>query len=71
MRGFVAALILIVVGIAIAALAGGRVAIIAVGVFIAGVGSVVGVSAAFWVIGRSEDLEREREEREREARGDG
>jgi hypothetical protein len=47
------------------------VAIIAVGVFIAGVGSVVGVSAAFWVIGRSEDLEREREEREREARGDG
>jgi hypothetical protein len=31
----------------------------AVGVAIAGIGSVVGVSAAFWVIGRSEDRERE------------
>jgi hypothetical protein len=71
MRGFVAALILIIVGCAIAALAGGRVAIVAVGVFIAGVGAVVGVSAAFWIIGRSEDLAREREERERQGRGEG
>jgi predicted membrane channel-forming protein YqfA (hemolysin III family) len=60
MRGFIAAFILIVIGIAIAAAAGGRVAIVAVGVFIAGVGGVVGVSAAFWIIGRSEDRDRER-----------
>ena len=59
MRGFVAALVLIVVGIAVAALAGGSVAVTAVGVAIAGIGSVVGVSAAFWVIGRSEDRDRE------------
>ena len=61
MRGFAASLLLIVVGIAIASLAGGRTAVTAVGVAIAGVGSVVGVSAAFWVIGRSEDRERERD----------
>jgi hypothetical protein len=59
MRGFVAAFVLIAVGIAIAAVAGGRVALVAAGLFIAGVGSVVGVSAAFWIIGRSEDRERE------------
>jgi hypothetical protein len=59
MRGFVAAFVLIAVGIVIAAAAGGRVALLAAGLFIAGVGSVVGVSAAFWVIGRSEDRERE------------
>jgi hypothetical protein len=61
MRGFVAAFVLIVIGIAIAVLAGGRVALVAAGTFIAGVGSVVGVSAAFWIIGKSEDRERERE----------
>jgi len=60
MRGFVAALVLIVVGVAIAAAAGDRTALLAAGVFIAGVGGVVGVSAAFWIIGRSEDEERER-----------
>jgi hypothetical protein len=59
MRGFVAAFVLIVIGIAIAAAAGGRVALLAAGLFIAGVGSVVGVSSAFWIIGRSEDRERE------------
>jgi hypothetical protein len=58
-RGFIAALALIAVGIAVAALAGGSVALTAVGVAIAGIGSVVGVSAAFWVIGRSEDRERD------------
>ena len=63
MRGFVAAFVLIVIGIAIAAAAGGRVALLAAGLFIAGVGSVVGVSSAFWIIGRSEDEERERERR--------
>jgi fucose permease len=61
MRGFVAALVLIVIGIALAAAAGGRVALIAAGLFIAGVGSVVGVSTAFYIIGKSEDRERERE----------
>ncbi len=68
MRGFVAALVLIVVGIAIAALAGGSEVLTAVGTAVAGSGAVVGVAAAFWVIGRSEDRERERETREREGR---
>jgi Mn2+/Fe2+ NRAMP family transporter len=58
MRGFIAALILIAV--AIAAVAGGSVALTAIGVAVAGIGTVVGVSAAFWIIGRSEDRERER-----------
>jgi hypothetical protein len=62
MRGFVAALVLIAIGIGVAAAAGGRVALTATGFAIAGVGAVVGVSAAFWVIGRSEDRERERRE---------
>ena len=66
MRGFVAALVLIAVGIAIAALAGGSEVLTAVGTAVAGSGAVVGVAAAFWVIGRSED--REREAREREGR---
>jgi hypothetical protein len=60
MRGFIAALILIAIGIAIAAVAGGSVALTAIGVAVAGIGTVVGVSAAFWIIGRSEDRDRER-----------
>jgi hypothetical protein len=60
MRGFVAALVLIAIGIAVAALAGGSVALTAIGVAIAGIGTVVGVSAAFWIVGRSEDRDRER-----------
>ena len=60
MRGFVAALVLIAIGIAIAAAAGDSVALTAIGLAIAGIGAVVGVSAAFWIIGRSEDRERER-----------
>jgi hypothetical protein len=59
MRGFAAALVLIVIGIAVAAAAGGRVTLQAVGFGIAGVGGVVGVATAFWIIGRSEDRERE------------
>ena len=59
LRGLTAALVLIAVGIALAAAAGGRIALQAAGVAIAGVGTVVGVSAAFWAIGRSEDRERE------------
>ena len=63
MRGFIAAFALIAIGIALAGVAGGRVALLAAGLCVAGIGSVVGVSSAFWVIGRSEDREREREER--------
>jgi hypothetical protein len=59
MRGFAAALILIVIGIVLAAASGGRVALEAAGLAIAGTGAVVGVAAAFWIIGRSEDRERE------------
>ncbi len=66
MRGFIAALVLIAVGIAFAAAADGREVLTAVGTAVAGSGAVVGVAAAFWVIGRSED--REREAREREGR---
>jgi hypothetical protein len=62
LRGLAAALVLIAVGIALASLAGGRIALQAAGVAIAGVGTVVGVSAAFWAIGRSEDRERESRE---------
>ena len=60
MRGFVAALVLIAIGIAVAAAAGGGGALTAIGVAIAGIGTVVGVSAAFWIVGRSEDRDRER-----------
>jgi hypothetical protein len=61
-RGFVAALVLIAIGIALAAAAGGRIALQAAGLAIAGCGTVVGVAAAFWAIGRSEDRARERGE---------
>ena len=60
MRGFIAALVLIAIGIALAAAAGGSVALTAIGLAVAGIGTVVGVSAAFWIIGRSEDRDRER-----------
>jgi predicted MFS family arabinose efflux permease len=59
LRGLAAALVLIAVGIALAAAAGGRIALQAAGLAIAGTGAVVGVAAAFWAIGRSEDRERE------------
>jgi predicted MFS family arabinose efflux permease len=58
-RGLAASLVLIAIGIALAAAAGGRIALQAVGLFVAGTGAVVGVAAAFWAIGRSEDRERE------------
>ena len=59
MRGLAASLVLIAVGIAVAAAAGGRIALQAAGLAIAGSGAVVGVAAAFWAIWRSEDRERE------------
>jgi predicted MFS family arabinose efflux permease len=62
LRGLAAALVLIAIGIALASVAGGRTALEAAGVAVAGVGAVVGVAAAFWAIGRSEDRDRERRE---------
>jgi hypothetical protein len=59
MRGFAASLALMAIGIALAAAAGGREALTAAGVAVAGSGAVVGVATAFWIIGRSEDRERE------------
>jgi hypothetical protein len=64
MRGFIAALVLIAIGIALAAAAGWREVLTAVGTAVAGTGAVVGVAAAFWIIGRSEDREREARERD-------
>lgn len=58
MLGFAAALVLLVTGITLAAASGGRVALQAGGLAVAGIGGVVGVAAAFYVIGRSEDRER-------------
>jgi hypothetical protein len=58
MLGFAAALVLLVAGIALAAAAGGRVALQAVGLGVAGVGGVIAVASAFYAIGRSEDRER-------------
>jgi 4-hydroxybenzoate polyprenyltransferase len=60
MRGFAASLALIVAGVVVAAAAGGRFALQVAGLVLAGVGGVVGVSSAFYVIGRSEDRERDR-----------
>jgi hypothetical protein len=59
-RGFVASIVLIAAGVAVAAAAGGRFALQVAGLVLAGVGAVVGVSAAFWMIGDSEDRERRR-----------
>jgi O-antigen/teichoic acid export membrane protein len=58
MRGFVVSIVLIVVGVVLAAVGGGRVGFEAAGLAVAGIGAVIGVSAAFWIIGRSEDRER-------------
>jgi len=58
MRGFIVAIVLIVIGVVLAAVAGDSVALMAAGLAVAGVGAVIGVSAAFWIIGRSEDRER-------------
>jgi hypothetical protein len=57
--GVAAGIVLILAGAVIAAAAGGRFALQVAGLTIAGVGAVVAVSATFWIIGRSEDRERE------------
>jgi hypothetical protein len=58
MRGVIVSIVLIVIGVVVAAVGGGRVGFEAAGLAIAGIGGVIGVSAAFWIIGRSEDRER-------------
>ena len=58
-RRFLPPLLLILVGMLVAGLSGGRTAVVAIGLFVAGVGGVWGVSAAFYEIGRSEDRDRE------------
>jgi hypothetical protein len=63
LRAFAAAIALILAGALVAGLAGGRVWLEAVGLALTGVGGVLGVSTAFYVVGRSEDEERERRER--------
>jgi hypothetical protein len=60
MRGFAVSLVLIAIGIVLAAIAGDSVALTAAGLAVAGVGAVIGVSAAFWIIGKSEDRDRDR-----------
>jgi len=59
-RRFLPPLLVIVVGIVVAAVAGGSVPLIAVGLALGGIGSVWAVSAAFYEIGKSEDRDRER-----------
>lgn len=59
MRGFAAALVLIVIGIVLAAASGGRIGLQAAGLAVASTGAVIGVAAAFFLIGRSEDRERD------------
>lgn len=58
MIGFAAALVLLVAGVVLAASAGGRIALQAAGLAVAGISGVVAVASAFYVIGRSEDRER-------------
>jgi hypothetical protein len=50
---------LIVIGCAIAAI-GSATWVDAVGIMVAGVGGVGGISAAFWAVGRAEERDRER-----------
>jgi hypothetical protein len=61
MAGIAAGIVLILAGAVIAASAGGRFALNVAGLTVAGVGAVVAVSATFWIIGRSEDRDRERD----------
>jgi hypothetical protein len=59
-RAFAAAIAMILVGALIAGAAGDRVWLQAIGLALAGTGGVVGVATAFYIIGRSEDIDRER-----------
>lgn len=62
-RRFVPGIVLALAGLAILALAGGATAAVVAGFFLAGLGAVWLVSAAFFTVGRSEDLDRERHPR--------
>jgi hypothetical protein len=59
MLGVAAGIALIVIGAVVAAAAGGRVWLQATGLALGGIGGVLAVAAAFWLVGRSEDRERE------------
>jgi hypothetical protein len=58
LRRFVPALVLFVAGLAVLAIGGDAVAADAVALALMGVGAVLGVAAAFWEIGASEDRDR-------------
>jgi hypothetical protein len=55
---FAPAVVLVVVGLAVLAVGGDAVVADAVALALVGVGGVLGVAAAFWEIGASEDRER-------------
>jgi len=57
-RRFVPALVLLVAGLVVLAVAGGDVAGDAVGMVLVGVGAVLGVAAFFYEIGAGEDRDR-------------
>jgi tellurite resistance protein TehA-like permease len=58
LRRFLPAVVLIVVGLVVLAVAGGSVAGSAVALAVVGAGGVWGVAAAFYEIGASEDRDR-------------
>jgi hypothetical protein len=58
LRRFVPALVLFVAGLAVLAIGGDAVAADAIALALMGVGAVLGVAAAFWEIGASEDRDR-------------
>jgi hypothetical protein len=64
-RAFAPGLVLIAAGLVVLAVSGGHTAAIAAGILLAGCGGVWVVSAAFYVVGRSEDVERDADERRR------
>jgi hypothetical protein len=62
-RHFAPGVALIVVGLIVLGASGGHTGWEAAGLLIAGIGGVLIVSAAFYEVGRSEDRDREAEER--------
>jgi hypothetical protein len=58
LRRFAPAVVLVVAGLVVLAIGGDAVAADAVALALVGVGGVLGVAAAFWEIGASEDRER-------------
>jgi hypothetical protein len=62
-RHFAPGVALIVAGLIVLAVSGGHTGWVAAALLIAGIGGVLVVSAAFYEIGRSEDRDREADER--------